>query len=133
MALLTKHEAAKRVEELVLDGLNRLAMDDWPGALSYLEEARGKTAAITAMPVRARKVPTLPEGGRRYSSSLQTGLAILAEFPNPPGEDVLGIAEVADRIGRSRSTVHRYMITLVALGQLEQTVGRKYRRPEISS
>jgi DNA-binding IclR family transcriptional regulator len=35
---------------------------------------------------------------------------------------------VAAAIKGTRSTVHRYMTTLVALGQLEQIAGRKYKR-----
>jgi DNA-binding IclR family transcriptional regulator len=40
---------------------------------------------------------------------------------------VLGLAEVADELEMSRSTTHRYLTTLVALGFMEQTTGRKYR------
>jgi IclR family pca regulon transcriptional regulator len=40
---------------------------------------------------------------------------------------VLGIADIADGLGMSRSTTHRYVITLVALGFLEQVENRKYR------
>ncbi len=40
---------------------------------------------------------------------------------------VLGIAEIADELEMSRSTTHRYLSTLVALGFMEQTRGRKYR------
>jgi IclR family pca regulon transcriptional regulator len=40
---------------------------------------------------------------------------------------VLGIADIADDLGMSRSTTHRYVITLVALGYLEQGASRKYR------
>jgi IclR family transcriptional regulator, pca regulon regulatory protein len=41
---------------------------------------------------------------------------------------VQGIAELADTLGMSRSTTHRYVITLAALGHLEQVKeGRKYR------
>jgi IclR family pca regulon transcriptional regulator len=40
---------------------------------------------------------------------------------------VLGIADIADSLGMSRSTTHRYVITLVALGYLEQGASRKYR------
>lgn len=62
----------------------------------------------------------------RYSQSLETGLLVMkgfsAEYP------VQGIAEVADRLEASRSTVHRYMTTLVALGMLEQHPRtRRYR------
>jgi IclR family pca regulon transcriptional regulator len=40
---------------------------------------------------------------------------------------LLGIAEIADMLGMSRSTTHRYVITLVALGYLRQGARRKYR------
>lgn len=63
--------------------------------------------------------------GPRYSQSLARGLAIMecftAEHP------ALGIAEIADELGMSRSTTHRYLTTLVALGYMEQDKSRKYR------
>jgi IclR family transcriptional regulator, pca regulon regulatory protein len=63
--------------------------------------------------------------GPRYSQSLARGLAIMecytAERPT------LGIAEIADELGMSRSTTHRYVTTLVALGYMEQDNHRKYR------
>jgi IclR family transcriptional regulator, pca regulon regulatory protein len=68
-------------------------------------------------------VPSLREA--RYSQSLERGLAILECFT--PDRPVLGIAELADELGMSRSTTHRYAITLVALGYLEQGARRKYR------
>jgi IclR family pca regulon transcriptional regulator len=68
-------------------------------------------------------VPTLREP--RYSQSLERGLAILTCFT--PKHPVLGIAEIADELGMSRSTTHRYVITLLALGYLEQGASRKYR------
>ena len=40
---------------------------------------------------------------------------------------MLGIADIADELGMSRSTTHRYVITLFALGYLEQGASRKYR------
>jgi IclR family pca regulon transcriptional regulator len=61
----------------------------------------------------------------RYSQSLERGLAILESFT--PERPVQGIAEVADDLGMSRSTTHRYIITLVALGYMEQCSNRKYR------
>jgi IclR family pca regulon transcriptional regulator len=70
-----------------------------------------------------RSVPSLREP--RYSQSLERGLAILACFT--PERPVLGIADIADELGMSRSTTHRYVITLVALGYLEQGASRKYR------
>lgn len=74
-------------------------------------------------PEPAWSVPSLREP--RYSQSLERGLAILGCFT--PERPVLGIADIADDLGMSRSTTHRYVITLVALGYLEQGASRKYR------
>ena len=63
--------------------------------------------------------------GPRYSHSLERGLAILGCFT--PERPILGIADMADILGMSYSTVHRYVITLVALGFLNQDASRKYR------
>jgi IclR family pca regulon transcriptional regulator len=81
-----------------------------------------RTASSTLDPVWS--IPALREP--RYSQSLERGLAILGCFT--PKRQVLGIADIADELGMSRSTTHRYVITLVALGYLEQQLpGRKYR------
>src|ERR1700739_2582523 len=71
----------------------------------------------------AWSIPSLREP--RYSQSLERGLAILGCFT--PARPVLGIADIADELGMSRSTTHGYVITLVALGFLEQGASRKYR------
>ncbi len=68
-------------------------------------------------------VPRLCEP--RFSQSLERGLSILACFS--PEHPVRGIADIAGELGMSRSTTHRYVITLVALGYLEQDKHRKYR------
>jgi IclR family transcriptional regulator, pca regulon regulatory protein len=68
-------------------------------------------------------MPLSPAG--KFSRSLERGLAILASFG--PDRLVRGIAEVADELGISRSTTHRYMSTLSALGYLEQDASRRYR------
>lgn len=67
--------------------------------------------------------PSLRSG--RYSASLERGLGVLGCFV--VGGPVLGVVEVATELEMSRSTTHRYMNTLLALGYLEQTTGRKYR------
>ncbi len=66
-----------------------------------------------------------PQRDPCYSQSLERGLGVLACFT--PARKVLGVAEIADRLGISRSTTHRYVITLVELGLLARTAGRKYR------
>src|SRR5271155_5233797 len=77
----------------------------------------------TGMGEPAWAVPSLREP--RYSQSLERGLAILTCFSGV--RPVLGIADIADELGMSRSTTHRYVITLLALGYLEQGASRKYR------
>ena len=68
-------------------------------------------------------VPMLTE--HRFSQSLERGLAILSCFT--PDSPVKGIADIADMLGMSRSTTHRYVTTLMKLGHLKQiTKGRKY-------
>jgi IclR family transcriptional regulator, pca regulon regulatory protein len=83
--------------------------------------ARAKASSNGQEP--AWSIPSLREP--RYSQSLERGLAILGCFT--PKRPVLGIADIADELGMSRSTTHRYVITLVALGYLEQGASRKYR------
>jgi IclR family transcriptional regulator, pca regulon regulatory protein len=71
-----------------------------------------------------------PNSGRtvdrdpRYSSSVQSGLAIVQCFTSDTQS--LGIADLAAMLGLSRATTHRYAVTLVALGVLDQTRTRKY-------
>jgi IclR family pca regulon transcriptional regulator len=61
-----------------------------------------------------------------FSQSLERGLAILGTFT--PDQPALGISELAQRLGLTRSTTHRYVATLARLGYLEQDPAtRKYR------
>ncbi len=52
-------------------------------------------------------------------------MAILGSFT--PQRPWMGIAELAESLGMHRSTTHRYVTTLAALGFLEQGPSRKYR------
>lgn len=128
MAVLTKTEAGERAAGLAEDALAALAAEEWGAALEYFDAARGQVAAINAAPEYSIITGAPQEIDRRFSSSLTFGLEILGHFS---GREVWGIKDVAEKLNASRSTTHRYMTTLVLLGQLEQTVGRKYRRPEI--
>jgi IclR family transcriptional regulator, pca regulon regulatory protein len=66
------------------------------------------------------------ERNRRYSQSLERGLAVLGCFTAE--RRVLGITDIAEQLGLNKSTTHRYATTLVALGYLEQKTGSpKYR------
>ncbi|HZS25442.1 MAG TPA: IclR family transcriptional regulator [Gaiellaceae bacterium] len=61
-----------------------------------------------------------------YSQSLERGLAILSAFRS--GAPLLGVSELGRDLGLSRSTTHRYVATLAALGYLQQDPGtKKYR------
>lgn len=61
-----------------------------------------------------------------FSQSLERGLAVLASFRSE--RPLLGVSELGRDLGLSRSTTHRYVATLVALGYLQQdAVSRKYR------
>jgi IclR family pca regulon transcriptional regulator len=78
--------------------------------------------AVRGAPASAR-VRSAPDP--RLSRSLEYGIAILECFSGERQE--IGIADLADIVQISRSTTHRYAITLVALGYLEQDSKRKYR------
>jgi len=66
----------------------------------------------------------------RLSRSLLRGLSLLSGFGADGGER--GIVELADDVGMSPSTAHRYALTLVELGLLERCPRtRKYRLPAI--
>jgi IclR family transcriptional regulator, pca regulon regulatory protein len=67
-----------------------------------------------------------PGSGSTYSQSLERGLAILSAFRS--GRPLLGVSELGRDIGLSRSTTHRYVATLAALGYLQQDPStKKYR------
>lgn len=64
----------------------------------------------------------------RLSRSLLRGLSLLTVFGPDGGER--GIVELAEDLGMSPSTAHRYALTLVELGLLERCPKtRKYRLP----
>jgi hypothetical protein len=84
--------------------------------------ARGSLAARGYMPGETTDA--------RLSRSLLRGLSLLTGF-GPDGEQ-RGIVELADDLGMSPSTAHRYALTLVELGLLERCPRtRKYRLPQI--
>jgi IclR family pca regulon transcriptional regulator len=61
-----------------------------------------------------------------HSQSLERGLAILSAFRT--GRPLLGISDLGRDVGLSRSTTHRYVATLAALGYLQQdATTKKYR------
>lgn len=82
-------------------------------------------ASKRASAAKPSKPPIEDAADPRRSRSLEYGTAILQCYS---GKHVaLGIADLAEVVGISRSTTHRYAMTLVALGYLEQDSKRKYR------
>jgi DNA-binding IclR family transcriptional regulator len=69
--------------------------------------------------------PLDPERPGKFSSSLCAGLGLLTCFTAE--HPVRGIADMAEELALGRSTTHRYALTLVTLGYLEQGPSRKYR------
>lgn len=66
-----------------------------------------------------------PTPDPRMSRSFEYSVAVLECFSRE--RRPLGISELASIMGLSRPTTHRYAVTLVALGYLEQDNKRKYR------
>jgi hypothetical protein len=66
------------------------------------------------------------QDNRRLSRSLLAGLLVLSCFPSE-GVD-MGIKDISDQLDLNTSTVHRYVLTLVAAGLLERDPDtRRYR------
>jgi hypothetical protein len=67
------------------------------------------------------------QDNRRLSRSLLAGLLVLSCFSGE-GRD-LGIKDISEELDLNTSTVHRYVVTLVAAGLLERDPDtRRYRR-----
>jgi hypothetical protein len=92
--------------------------------------APGFAALISAALSRVEEGAMPGSDDRRLSRSLLRGLAILTCFG--PDEPTLGLLEIAERLQSNPSTIHRYVITLVEVGLLEQSPKtRKYSLPNV--
>lgn len=98
-----------------------------------VDSKSGKASAKSAEASAASRLSErLPIGAvdPRLSRSLLRGLSILTCFG--PDSNTRGIVEIAEELGMSPSTTHRYALTLVELGLLERCpTTRKYRLPEV--
>jgi hypothetical protein len=91
------------------------------GVLRAADEAH---ASPTASSPRGTDAACAPR--EDLSRSLIRGLALAASFE--PGGPERGIVELAEEVGLSPSTAHRYARTLVAAGVLEHSpVTHRYR------
>ena len=108
-----------------VDHVMRAALgDDAAPSLSGLVGGTGfhGSHARDMLSLRYRDLQT----NRRLSRSLLAGLLVLSCFP-PEGMDI-GIKDISQQLELNTSTVHRYVLTLVAAGLLERDPDtRRYR------
>jgi hypothetical protein len=112
--------------------ISTLIADSFAEPLSGEGSSRPARASKEASAKRAALVRGyMPESSDpRMSRSLLRGLSLLTGF-GPDGE-ARGIVELADELGMSPSTAHRYALTLVEVGLLERCPRtRKYRLPQV--
>ncbi|HST55312.1 MAG TPA: helix-turn-helix domain-containing protein [Solirubrobacteraceae bacterium] len=81
---------------------------------------------------RGKKAPRddlLADADPKLSRSLLRGLSILTCFS--PAASSRGVLELAEQLGMSPSTTHRYVVTLVEVGLLERCpTTRRYQLPK---
>lgn len=118
------HGRTPSISTLILGSLNGPASsgNGAPARAGSDEDSHGGPAARGYMPSDI--------SDPRLSRSLLRGLSLLTGF-GPDGSE-RGIVELAEELGMSPSTAHRYALTLVELGLLERCPKtRKYRLPDI--
>jgi Fic family protein len=123
---MTKRHAREHISECCEDAILEIVDDRWETAALLLRDAAETAKAQAGTTVQLRPVQPAANDPR-CSVSLERGLRILAMFDR---QRIWRLADLADTLGLSRSTAHRYLASLVALGQLEQTSGRLYRRAD---
>jgi len=108
-----------------VDHVVRAALgDDAPPSVSGMVAGTGfhRAHARQVLSSRYRAL----QDNRRLSRSLLAGLLVLSCFP-PEGVD-MGIKDISEQLELNTSTVHRYVLTLVAVGLLERDPDtRRYR------
>lgn len=92
-------------------------------AIRARASSRGRTGSLRSG--GERRVRVLPVPDPRLARSLEFGVAFLECYSSDRRE--LRIADLAEIVGVARSTTHRYAVTLLALGFLEQDSKHKYR------
>lgn len=126
---MTSKQAQEKIGQACEDAIAEARKRRWSSAERLLRGAADVAAAVDSPSLRGALTSTAMNGDLpdepRYSQSLARGLQILTLFTAE--ESVWGISDISDKLGFSRSTAHRYLITLQRLGQIEQTDHRKYR------
>jgi hypothetical protein len=124
--LHSEHRQVQRIGKILENAQQEVSGGHWENVLPLLRHAVAETYKHTNGSISVIACSSLTVDPAR-SHSLQQGFAVLAVCQQH-GERLIGVAEVADAAGMTRSTAHRYMRTLLELGQLEQDrATRKYR------
>lgn len=134
------HSRAPSVSTIIADALNAPTAPMSPAPASPAPSASSASARKTATngdrstktnaASRLRGYMPIDAIDPRLSRSLLRGLSILTCFG--PDGGPRGIVEIAEELGMSPSTTHRYALTLVELGLLERSpTTRKYSLPGV--
>lgn len=126
---MTQKVAQEKIIQACEDAISEARLKRWSSVRQLLRAADEAATSTNGNKITLAKVTKKQKPDPRYSSSLETGLNILALFTED--KKIWGVKEVADTLNASRSTIHRYLTTLMGLGQLEQTANRKYRRVSV--
>jgi IclR helix-turn-helix domain len=109
-----------QVDHVVRAALGEDAVPSISGAVAGTGFHRTQARQVLSSKYRAL------QENRRLSRSLLAGLLVLSCFP-PEGSD-MGIKDISEQLELNTSTVHRYVLTLVAAGLLERDPDtRRYR------
>lgn len=121
---------APSISTLIADSLAAPVASNGKGSRRSAPTEKNGKAAATRGSLAARGYMPSETTDTRLSRSLLRGLSLLTGFG--PDSEQRGIVELADDLGMSPSTAHRYALTLVELGLLERCPRtRKYRLPQI--
>jgi Fic family protein len=123
---MSRRQAREHIRRCCDDARVETADDRWETAALLLRDAADTARAQAGTAIDLQTLPPAANDAR-FSTSLERGLRILAMFNDHP---IWRLADIADTLGLSRSTAHRYLASLVAMGQLERTGARLYRRAE---
>jgi hypothetical protein len=126
-----RREATERMVSIALsrnqvDHVVRAALGDGAAPSASAMVTGADFQASTARQALSARYRAL-QHNRRLSRSLLAGLLVLSCFSDE-GRD-LGIKDISEELELNTSTVHRYVVTLVAAGLLERDPEtRRYRR-----
>ncbi len=123
---------APSISTLIADSLAAPVAGNGSGLPRSKSAANGKESVARASLAALASRGYMPgeTTDTRLSRSLLRGLSLLTGFG--PDCEERGIVELAEDLGMSPSTAHRYALTLVEIGLLERCPRtRKYRLPQI--